>query len=43
MSKMLKISSVAIYLFAYGYLLAFFFFLKVGAKITVVLGLTSIK
>ena len=36
------ISSVAVYLFSYDYLLAFFFFLKVGAKITIALGLISI-
>ena len=36
-------SSVAVYLFLYGYLLAFFFFLKEVAKITIVLELISIK
>ena len=36
-------SSVAVYLFLDGHLLAFFFFLKVDAKIIVVLGLISIK
>ena len=36
------ISSVAVYLFSYGYLLAFFFFLKVSAKI-IVFELISIK
>ena len=37
------ISFVAVYLFSYGYLLAFFFSLKVGAKTAIVLGFISIK
>ena len=37
------ISFVAVYLFSYGYLLAFFFSLKVGAKTAIVLVFISIK